>query len=238
MSDTRSDAAPGGEALHPDFASPDADVFIRSSDGIVFNLHRANIITHTMAFPIPEGGDPNIADFQEPANILAIAFAYLYPRAPLPDMNLLDFDTLEAVGYVAHKYQFAALMAFCDSCIPAHATKAHPANVLRYAVLHGFPLESINMFALHTIDLPARVAREILGAAVFEQWVMYREDWLHPVAADGGIRNLVSNAVMLRPLGHASAYTEQLASQVKISILDSLSGGPVSNQPQWGVGRS
>ncbi len=95
----------------------DADVCVQSSDGVMFKLHRNNIITHTTTLPLPEGGDPNIASFQEPAKILEILFKFMYPTPPLPDLSDLDFKMLEELGYAAHKYQIASVMAYCDTCL-------------------------------------------------------------------------------------------------------------------------
>ncbi len=121
-------------------------------------------------------------------------------------------------------------------CRP-HAN-AHPVPVFRYAVAHGFPPDKISLFALHTIDLPTGKSRggalREMGNTLFTLphccwliWqVIYREDWLSPIAADGSTRQLVCEA-------YSSPYIEQIDRQVKKFMLAKVSQSHLDKPPQW-----
>ncbi|KAF9020413.1 hypothetical protein BDZ89DRAFT_1138665 [Hymenopellis radicata] len=79
------------DKTHPDYCSSDADVFIRSSDRVIFNLHSDNLKAHTNAIPFDSfSSTTNIADFGESSEVLAVLFKFLYPTPPLPSLARAD----------------------------------------------------------------------------------------------------------------------------------------------------
>ncbi|KAF8887201.1 hypothetical protein CPB85DRAFT_1258350 [Mucidula mucida] len=177
--------------FHPEFSASDADVSVRSSDGVIFKLHRNNILAHTTVIPLPEGGDPGIADFSEPSKVLEIAFKFF----------ALDYATLEAVGYIAHKYQLANLMASCDTCLQLKFMTSHPLNLLTYALAH-WDKDMTNKVAKHTTVCRADQALEILGGDMCQRW------WLGVVHGVSDHRGSSIHTICWRIKEAAVAYAD------------------------------
>ncbi|KDR81223.1 hypothetical protein GALMADRAFT_1124326 [Galerina marginata CBS 339.88] len=91
-----------------------SDIEVRSSDGFVFQLHRLLLEATTGAFPGSEmdtGGE--IVQLTESAEVLAILFKFLYPKA-LPDLHGTSFTLLAAVAEAAGKYEVFSAAAICN----------------------------------------------------------------------------------------------------------------------------
>ena len=92
----------------------DSDLEIRSADGFIFQLHRVVLGVTTGTFPgseIDTGGE--MVQLTEPANVLAILFAFLYPKAP-PDLRGESFEVLAAVAEAVGKYEVFSAVDFCN----------------------------------------------------------------------------------------------------------------------------
>ncbi|KAF9005295.1 hypothetical protein BDZ89DRAFT_1168991 [Hymenopellis radicata] len=128
------------EELHddPNFRANDADVCILSSDHVRFKLHSANLRVVSSIFPAPPAtsqcDDPIYLD--EPAAVLRILLAYIYPDPPHPELEDLEFPLLYDVAVAADKYQFMMLVYLCELVLEKHSAK-HPFKILRYTVLRG-----------------------------------------------------------------------------------------------------
>lgn len=101
---------------HPSkVTDPDADVIFRSSDGILFHLHRANLKTGAAGFSPdliicpPVDGFVNLT---ETAATLKLLFAFLYPKRH-PTLVAVEFSTLALVAEAAEKYEVYAAMNIC-----------------------------------------------------------------------------------------------------------------------------
>jgi len=76
-------------------AVQDGDVTIRSSDGVLFRVHKVNLDIASEAFPpaINVRAD-DVVDFAEDAGTLEILLYFVYPSRPIPDLGSLPFETL------------------------------------------------------------------------------------------------------------------------------------------------
>jgi hypothetical protein len=92
----------------------------------------------------------------EPANVLAILFAFLYPKAP-PDLRGESFEVLAAVAEAVGKYEVFSAVEFCnerlvyvDSDLPSpflldnigyyrEFLPQHAPEILVHAVKHDYP---------------------------------------------------------------------------------------------------
>ncbi|KIK67696.1 hypothetical protein GYMLUDRAFT_36429 [Collybiopsis luxurians FD-317 M1] len=96
------------------FNAADADVIVRSSDGVDFRLHKKNLECATGGFPpadIPS--DLNeIVQLTESADTLEVLFQAVYPR-PFPSVRGLDFDTLLTLADAAGKYKVFSMIQAC-----------------------------------------------------------------------------------------------------------------------------
>lgn len=93
-------------------------VTFRSSDGILFFVHRSNLEAHTEFFPGPDLADIIINPDEEtvltePSEVLAIIFDFVYPRKQ-PDMDKTDFKIVLQVAEAVEKYQVFSAMKVCE----------------------------------------------------------------------------------------------------------------------------
>ena len=97
----------------------DADITVKSSDDVLFRLHRTNIEVQAGEFrPIDQQQLP------EPAHVLAIIFQFLYPQDH-PKLTDTEFETVQAVATSAEKYKIFSAM---------HVSQVR----LRYAAVFAF----------------------------------------------------------------------------------------------------
>ncbi|KAG5650797.1 hypothetical protein H0H81_011019 [Sphagnurus paluster] len=96
------------------FNSGDADVSFRSSDNVIFRIHRRNLETHTGAFPPPEfdtqGEIVELRD--ETSETLELLFQFIYPQRH-PHLDATPFEVLAPLAEAAEKYEVYAAMNIC-----------------------------------------------------------------------------------------------------------------------------
>ncbi|KAG6916792.1 hypothetical protein DXG01_005315 [Tephrocybe rancida] len=91
------------------FNASDADVIFKSSDNVLFHIHRKNLETHAAAFPPSEfATNGEIVPLTEDASTLSNLFQYVYPKRP-SDVELLPFEDLSKLAEAAEKYETLAL---------------------------------------------------------------------------------------------------------------------------------
>ncbi|KAF9002650.1 hypothetical protein BDZ89DRAFT_1169708 [Hymenopellis radicata] len=167
---------------HAKFAAEDADILILSSDNVLFRLHSVNIRTHTTVFPIGDNLTPSSepATFSEESSILEILFAHLYPSPPLPDLEELEVEIVQAVGCAAHKYGIASAMLIADLKMIAWAEE-YPAEVASYALLHFGAGPRLDRAMIYSISIPLETAITLFTPKVFIAWLFHRDRWCNKV---------------------------------------------------------
>lgn len=93
----------------------DSDMTIRSSDGILFKVHRKNLEAHSEVFSAGEGiinhpGD--IVEMEERSEVLELFFQYFY-RQRQPELSDLPFSTLADLAEAVEKYEVFSAMTIC-----------------------------------------------------------------------------------------------------------------------------
>ncbi|KZV63401.1 hypothetical protein PENSPDRAFT_537416, partial [Peniophora sp. CONT] len=116
----------------------DADVTFESADRILFQLHRANLSTHSSVFPNgPEiRSDGEVVKLEENSEVLELLFQHVYP-VNVSAMDETPFDVLEKVAEAAEKYQISVAMEICRLHMKNHAAK-NSLRVFKYACKHGY----------------------------------------------------------------------------------------------------
>ncbi|KII91406.1 hypothetical protein PLICRDRAFT_38159 [Plicaturopsis crispa FD-325 SS-3] len=112
---------------------------MRSSDRVLFKLHRKYLDVHSEGFAI-EGlnlVEGEVIDLTENSKTLGLLFQYVYPRRQ-PDLEKIEFSVLDALAEAAEKYQVFPAMEICMHRM-IDAIPMHPFSVLEYAVKHGYP---------------------------------------------------------------------------------------------------
>ncbi|KAF8071468.1 hypothetical protein FPV67DRAFT_1481333 [Lyophyllum atratum] len=158
------------------FDASDADVVFRSSDGMLFRIHRKNLDFASDGFPPAEFplDDWQIVDLSEDSETLELMFRFVYPRL-LPSMKGVDFKSLAAVAEAVEKYQIYMGMHVCNTYMSQ--TVPSPENaitILDYAIKHGYP-ELANRVA-PSVSLPGishGIAIDVVSPELLRLWVPY-----------------------------------------------------------------
>ncbi|KAF8877851.1 hypothetical protein CPB84DRAFT_1966285 [Gymnopilus junonius] len=184
--------------INSKFSAQDADITIKSSDGILFRLHRQNITTNSGAFPGSEvntrrkilvvddevfkfcrttfesNADGQVVDLTEPAKVLEIVFQFIYPRKH-PSLKDLDFGILMEVAEAVVKYEIFSAMNTCEGrlseCFPGHAVE-----VFTHSVKADYP-DLINKSASLLCRTPLLDMVEILPSDCVIPWIKYQGLW-------------------------------------------------------------
>lgn len=109
-------------------SSFDTDLVIKSSDGTLFRVHRANLSAHSPVFPGSEfATDDDPVVLQESAEILELLFQHVYPVAG-PSVGTIPFGTFKLLAEAAEKYQIFRAMEVCLFHMPYAQSVALPGD--------------------------------------------------------------------------------------------------------------
>ncbi|KAG6824349.1 hypothetical protein H0H92_007133, partial [Tricholoma furcatifolium] len=87
--------------ISENFHASDADVVFRSSDNVLFHIHRKNLETQTGAFPSSEfKTNGEIVPLTEDSSTLERLFQYVYPQRH-PDIKSFEFGDLYKLAEAA-----------------------------------------------------------------------------------------------------------------------------------------
>ncbi|KAF8650286.1 hypothetical protein AX16_005314 [Volvariella volvacea WC 439] len=154
------------------FRFSDADITIRSADGVKFHLHKKHLEMGCDAFPPsahPTMGE--VVDLTESASTLEMLFQFLYARQQ-PDWEGLPFSELYDLAEAAEKYQVYTAMRVCN-ILMKRFTKSNTGSVFAYATKHGYgdladaiaPLFLVSDVSV-VCDLAPRLAPNVIMAWV------------------------------------------------------------------------
>lgn len=91
----------------------DADVIMRSCDGVLFKVHRKNLEMYTEGFPgVDVPVHDEIVPLVETAATLELLFQYMYHQRQ-PDLSRLEPQQLAKLAEAAEKYQVYSAMEVC-----------------------------------------------------------------------------------------------------------------------------
>lgn len=127
---------------------PTGDLTFRSSDDVVFKVHRKNLAAHSAAFAAagetthPEKANEEEIRLQDPetAAVLDLLFQYMYPQ-PQPDLQHVNFRVFVALAETVEKYEvYSALPAVRTRmrCVPLS-----PIQSLFRLILLSTPLQRV-----------------------------------------------------------------------------------------------
>ncbi|TRM57335.1 hypothetical protein BD626DRAFT_515369 [Schizophyllum amplum] len=158
------------------YRSTEGDVVIfRSADGVLFNIHRANLSVFTdgpFAVDFPSEGD--VVELSESEATLGYLFQFVYSgRHPL--LTDVPFDSLRALAEAAEKYQVSPAMSVCYMRMST-MHKEHPLAVLQYADRHAY-VELMDLAAPYTLGLSVKDMRNSLSLSTQIAWADYKETW-------------------------------------------------------------
>jgi BTB/POZ domain len=97
----------------------DADIVLRSSDNVLFKVHRKNLELHSDIFADggivsgPETTSTEVVQLSETSTVLDLLLQFMY-RQPQPNLGEVDFETLDGVAEAAEKYKVHAAITVCS----------------------------------------------------------------------------------------------------------------------------
>ncbi|TRM57334.1 hypothetical protein BD626DRAFT_465226 [Schizophyllum amplum] len=177
--DALSEAALQEDRQSSDFFSTDGEIIVfRSSDDVLFNIHRRNLQSVTSG-PFAEDFEApacDVVELTEDEETLKILFTFVYPgRYPL--LYDLPFETFAQVAEAAEKYKVAPAMGMCQLNIRLSMLyKQHPFEIMQFADRHEYN-DLLDLAAPHTLKLRVSDARRKLSLPVFAAWAEYSSTW-------------------------------------------------------------
>lgn len=94
---------------------PQADITLRSSDGVLFKFYRRHLEVHSTVFADAEAfatASMDPVDLEETSEVLDILLQFM-SRQTQPDLTSLDFDILVSLSEAAEKYEVFAAIPAC-----------------------------------------------------------------------------------------------------------------------------
>ncbi|KAL0947734.1 hypothetical protein HGRIS_013817 [Hohenbuehelia grisea] len=174
------------------FCAPDADLVIRSSDGVLLRVHRKNLSSFSEVFSSAAQAStattstqaPSfqnaVVDLPEDECTLDLLFQYMY-RQRHPNLQGLRFQTLEKLAEAAEKYEVFAAMDPCSihmiliAVISQLRVGRHPLEVFLYAMKHDYP-DLADRAAPLLLAFSKKIQKET-PTHVRLRWLLYMEAW-------------------------------------------------------------
>ncbi|KAF8071470.1 hypothetical protein FPV67DRAFT_1481337 [Lyophyllum atratum] len=160
------------------FRAADADVTFRSSDDILFLIHR-KYLENTSGSLLPPDFVPNnieVIDLDEEASTLELMFQFVYPQCQ-PPFEGMHFATLEKLAEAVEKYQIYPAMQICNvymgKTLPNHAVK-----ILDFAIKHDYPAIA-DQAAPHVTPTKIAQAADAVSHELLRAWAKYYERWTY-----------------------------------------------------------
>ncbi|KAJ6577822.1 hypothetical protein B0H19DRAFT_1337576 [Mycena capillaripes] len=151
----------------------DADVTFKSSDAVLFKVHRKNLEVCTEGFPpagFPTQGE--VVDLQETSATLELLFQFVYPQRH-PALDTTPFEILAPLAEASEKYQVFPAMNICHIRM-RDMVHQHPVEVAVYATKHDYPF-LVSEVAPMMISMDSVKVIEMLPPNLILPWVrMFR----------------------------------------------------------------
>ncbi|KAG6872286.1 hypothetical protein C0995_011229 [Termitomyces sp. Mi166 len=155
------------------FCDSDADITFKSSNGVLFCIHRKNLETSTGGFAPGEfsaNGEEEVVSLSEDFETLELLFQFVYPRRH-PSLLKTPFPLLDSLAEAAKKYQVFAAITICNVRMEYElALLLHPVEVLNYAAKHGYP-GLVEAAVPRLLDLPLEIVVQALSDNLVVPWV-------------------------------------------------------------------
>ncbi|GLB44796.1 hypothetical protein LshimejAT787_1801330 [Lyophyllum shimeji] len=170
-----------GDMTSSIFNAADADLVFRSSDGVLFRIHRKNLEFGSDGFPPVEFPvDDKPVDLPEDGKTLELMFRFVYPRLQ-PTLEGLDFRVLAHLAEAVEKYQIFTGKQLCN----LYMSEALPTNamaILEYSIKHEYPALA-NRAAPHVTlkDLSQKKMITDVSDNVLRAWVPYYNRWTEAI---------------------------------------------------------
>jgi len=212
------------------FNATDADIIIKSSDNVHFNIHRKYLEANTGAFPPSEvKSDGDVVELTETSDTLELLFQFIYPQRH-PSLSDSPYEIIAPLAEAAEKYEVFSAMNICQirmlNFLPGYAE-----GIMAYAAKHGYP-EIVDKTSPLVVALPIGDVIRILPQRLVVPWMIYRQQWhdilLFAITSQPAINNShicqhCNNGLYCNNCGNSvSGHNGRLNLELNISSLFSL----------------
>ncbi|KII94573.1 hypothetical protein PLICRDRAFT_120619 [Plicaturopsis crispa FD-325 SS-3] len=160
------------------FNHADSDLTIRSSDNVLFRVHKRNLETYSPAFAgagaFPATGLEDIA-LPESSAVLELMLQYVYLQLQ-PDLSHTEFEVLAGLAEAVEKYEIYSAMEVCKMHMRSRISPQTAFDVLTYATRHGHA-NIADEAAIHALHVPTVTMLDALPLYYFRAWVLFQQSW-------------------------------------------------------------
>ncbi|KAJ7633243.1 hypothetical protein FB45DRAFT_832714, partial [Roridomyces roridus] len=164
----------GSAVVSEKFNFPHADVTFRSSDNVLFHLHRKNLDICASGFPGEMASTGEVLELPEASATLELLFQFLYPQ-PQPALDTAPLEVLKPLAEAAEKYKVFPAMSNCRGRFWSMAHE-HPLDVAAYAAKHDYAA-LFDKVAPIIVSMPSYQVMQILPPYLILPWARYRDEW-------------------------------------------------------------
>ncbi|KAF8989146.1 hypothetical protein BDQ17DRAFT_1434632 [Cyathus striatus] len=173
------------------FNKPDADVTFKSSDRVLFALHKENLANHAGGFPPADStvGAETI-DLAEESEILELLFQFVYPLNDVPDLLDVPLTLLMKLSRAAEKYvvhiaiplckmrMFFIVRSYYTSRLLKDSAKDDLKLIVKYTLDHsGYKRVMDEAAPLLAVSEPLESTLFMFPPERQSSWALYREQW-------------------------------------------------------------
>ncbi|KAJ6474333.1 hypothetical protein C8R45DRAFT_385433 [Mycena sanguinolenta] len=208
-----------------DFAN--ADVTFKSSDDVLFRIHRKNLEFCTEGFPPSEiSSESEVVELTETSVTLELLFQFMYPQRH-PALDTTPFEVLEPLAEAAEKYQVFPAMNICHIRM-RDMVHEHPVEVAVYATKHDYPY-LVSEVAPMMIAMDSVQVMEMLPQNLMLPWVRYVKEWTNvlqnhaltlPIGCSTAVHSPRRTGIIITYTGHCASWPQLL-----VTILQRLGRG-------------
>ncbi|KAK7451796.1 hypothetical protein VKT23_012474 [Stygiomarasmius scandens] len=166
-------------------SSKGGDVIFRSSDNVLFYLHKRNLEFSTGGFPHSDFASINtsksssrtaeIVPLTETSTILEILFQFVYPQRH-PSLDDMNWATFAGLAEAAEKYEVYNAMNVCQIRMRDYIPQ-HSAEIFGFAAKHDYP-NTIALVAPLLIGKPLDEVAEVLPYYIYVPWSIYQQKFI------------------------------------------------------------
>ncbi|KAF8987873.1 hypothetical protein BDQ17DRAFT_1435360 [Cyathus striatus] len=186
-------SSPGTVKKSEIFNKPGADATFKSSDGVLFALHKKNLETHAKGFPpadINVGAE--IIDLSEESETLNLLFQFVYPDDDIPDLSDVSFTFLMKLACASEKYVMHSAIPLCKMrmlfFVRSYYSSGTSENniskrenlklIVGHALEHsGYTKILDEAVPLLAVSEPLETTLLLFPAMRQLSWALYREQW-------------------------------------------------------------
>ncbi|KIY52073.1 hypothetical protein FISHEDRAFT_70306 [Fistulina hepatica ATCC 64428] len=164
-----------GSNVCPAFSSADSDLTLKSKDGVLFKVKKADLTASSDAFSIPSNEEEGeIVEMEESADVLELLLSFTTRRPHYPDLLGVPFEKRLWLAYAALKWQIPAVMVVCKIRHEPEFSQ-EPLAIFKLALAYG-DQGFIDVVAPHTLTQSTEVMlKNLPDDTTFIKWVIYRD---------------------------------------------------------------